>query len=273
MNLGVQGNKNLNHEMPKSIDKDALTDRNRRTLWILRIIMWSISIFVIAVAAIIVPMMPETIPIHFDIHGCADRWGSGFSVFLIPLITNIALAGIWFLMELFVRRFHGIGNDTDMSLYTSLKILLIGGIWVQFILSLITADLLYGGFKQISSFSDDDIIIRLSGVAIGVCSCIAGMAMPLVKGMHISGLPKDSKFWKVLQYQGSAVLLLTGVLMLLLSVLLHGIWIIWAFIVVALMEAAVLTLLSFKARQDSNSSKTIGPRNFYISRIGHRPMP
>lgn len=97
--------------------------------------------------------------------------------------------------------------------------------------------------------------------------------MPLVKGMHISGLPKDSKFWKVLQYQGSAVLLLTGVLMLLLSVLLHGIWIIWAFIVVALMEAAVLTLLSFKARQDSNSSKTIGPRNFYISRIGHRPMP
>lgn len=152
MNLGVQSNKNLNREMPKSIDKDALTDRNRRTLWILRIIMWSISIFVIAVAAIIVPIMPETIPIHFDIHGRADRWGSGFSVFLIPLITNIALAGIWFLMELFVRRFHGIGNDSDMSLYTSLKILLIGGIWVQFLLSLITAGLLYGVFSKYHLF-------------------------------------------------------------------------------------------------------------------------
>lgn len=106
----------------------------------------------IAVAAIIVPMMPETIPIHFDIHGRADRWGSGFSVFLIPLITNIALAGIWFLMELFVRRFHGIGNDSDMSLYTSLKILLIGGIWVQFLLSLITAGLLYGVFSKYHLF-------------------------------------------------------------------------------------------------------------------------
>lgn len=109
-------------------------------------------IFVIAVAAIIVPMMPETIPIHFDIHGRADRWGSGFSVFLIPLITNIALAGIWFLMELFVRRFHGIGNDSDMSLYTSLKILLIGGIWVQFLLSLITAGLLYGVLSKYHLF-------------------------------------------------------------------------------------------------------------------------
>lgn len=34
--------------------------------------------------------------------------------------------------------------------------------------------------------------------------------------------------------------------MLLLSVLLHGIWIIWAFIVTALMEAAVLTLLRLR---------------------------
>lgn len=97
--------------------------------------------------------------------------------------------------------------------------------------------------------------------------------MPLVKGMHISGLPKDSKSWKVLQYQGSAVLLSTGALILLLSVLLHGIWIIWAFIVTALMEAAVLTLLSFKARRDSNNSNSSELWNFYMSRIGHRPMP
>ncbi|WP_317642170.1 DUF1648 domain-containing protein [Bombiscardovia apis] len=255
MKLKVQDDKNLNRKMPKSVDQDTLTDRNRRTLWIFRIIMWSISIFVIAIAAIIVPMMPDTIPIHFDIHGHADRWGSGSGVFLIPLVTNITFAGIWFLMELFVRRFHGIGNDSNMSLYTSLKILLIGGIWVQFLLSLIAADLLYGGFKQISSFSDNDIIIRLSGVAIGVCSCIAGMAMPLVKGMHISGLPKDSKPWKVLQYQGSAVFLATGVLMLLLSVLLRGIWIIWGFFFAASIEAAVLTLLLFRARRMQYTKK------------------
>lgn len=243
--------KGFNHEMSENNDLDVLTGRNRRTLWIFRIIMWSISIFVIATAAIIVPMMPETIPIHFDIKGHADRWGSGFRVFLIPLVTYITFAGIWLLMELFVRRFHGIGNDSNMSLYTSLKILLIGGIWVEFLLSLIMADLLYGGFKQITSFSGNDVIIRLSGVAIGVCSCLAGMAMPLLKGMHISGLSMNSQQSKILQYQGSAVLIAAGLLMLVLNVLLRGIWVIWTLFFVAFMEVIILTFLSFSARKRS----------------------
>ena len=53
-------------------------------------IMWIIALIPSAITAVILPGMPEKVPMHFDINGNADRWGSKYEE-LIIVITLIAM--------------------------------------------------------------------------------------------------------------------------------------------------------------------------------------
>ena len=41
-------------------------------------IMWIVAMIPFAITAIILPGMPEKVPMHFDINGNVDRWGSKY---------------------------------------------------------------------------------------------------------------------------------------------------------------------------------------------------
>lgn len=47
----------------------------------------------IATVIIIIPL-PDSVPVHFDIHGVADRWGSKYELLLMPGVM-LAMLGFW----------------------------------------------------------------------------------------------------------------------------------------------------------------------------------
>ena len=51
------------------------------------IIFWLLLVIPFLVIAYVWDSLPQTIPVHFNIHGAADRWGGKWSIFMLPVIS------------------------------------------------------------------------------------------------------------------------------------------------------------------------------------------
>ena len=52
---------------------------------------WGICGFGILLALIIVPFLPQTIPVHFSVNGIADDFGNKLEIFLYPILLLIIM--------------------------------------------------------------------------------------------------------------------------------------------------------------------------------------
>lgn len=52
----------------------------------MQMIMWLISCIPLAGTAVVLLFMPDRVPMHYDITGTADRWGSKYEELIFPVI-------------------------------------------------------------------------------------------------------------------------------------------------------------------------------------------
>ena len=65
-------------------------------------IMWIISFISLAGTAIMVQFMPDSVPMHYDMAGNIDRWGSKYENLIFPIII-LVMSLFW---KLFIRYFE-----------------------------------------------------------------------------------------------------------------------------------------------------------------------
>ena len=67
------------------------------------ILMDSLSVVVLIlgwwIALSVYPRLPERIPVHFGFTGEADRWGSRWTIFLMPLVNAVIIALYFWIFE------------------------------------------------------------------------------------------------------------------------------------------------------------------------------
>ena len=51
-----------------------------------KIIMWAVSLLPLVVTTIVIQFMPKKVPMHYDIAGHIDRWGSRNEQFVFPVM-------------------------------------------------------------------------------------------------------------------------------------------------------------------------------------------
>lgn len=54
-------------------------------------IIWSVTLIPLIATAILMQFMPESVPMHFDLSGNADRWGSKYELFIVPAIIMVVI--------------------------------------------------------------------------------------------------------------------------------------------------------------------------------------
>ena len=52
-------------------------------------IMWFFALIPVAVTSIVLQFMPDIIPMHHDLAGNTDRWGSKMESFIFPVIIML----------------------------------------------------------------------------------------------------------------------------------------------------------------------------------------
>ena len=61
-------------------------------------IMWFFALIPVAVTSIVLQFMPDIIPMHHDLAGNTDRWGSKMESFIFPVIIMF-ITLFWYLLK------------------------------------------------------------------------------------------------------------------------------------------------------------------------------
>jgi uncharacterized membrane protein len=184
-------------------------------------------IFILAVicicgAAVFLIVSPDTVPVHWNFAGEVDRMGSKYENLILPAIS-LAL-GVFFTVA--AKR------DAKKGIKSSEKLLLFSGI---FSLILLTAIGFYFMAKSVSyepgsatAVSVNDVN-RFVNIGIGALLAVIGNIMPKARRNHMVGIRTkwslaNDTVWQKSQRFGGIVSVITGLLLIMLSLFVPGMW-------------------------------------------------
>jgi uncharacterized membrane protein len=178
-----------------------------------------------AFAAWVYPSLPPTIPIHFNMEGKADAWGSRDSVFIGPLILGFVSILVYLLManirKIDPKRYEG----ADDKVYAQFGLFMVAFLAV---LSLVII---------LSSVNQNIPVEQLVFGIMGFAFAIMGIFMPRLKQNYMAGyrLPwtlEDEQNWEYTHSLAGKYWLYGGLLQGIIAILLQGKWIFITFMLI-----------------------------------------
>lgn len=167
-----------------------------------------------AVSAILIPMMPETVPVHFNIHGEADRIGSRYEMLIFPGFSVVM--GVF--MALMAR-----SRKTE----SEKKVLLVTGVMSSALFMVLGAVFGIIALRYDSAAANMADTYRIIAALIGLTLIVLGNYMPKVGLNSVFGLRthwsmKNAETWRKSQRFGGISGVICGFILLICSVFLSG---------------------------------------------------
>lgn len=162
------------------------------------------------------PSLPARIPIHFNIKGEADGWGSPESIFLSPAIMGLTSLFVFFIFSNITKIDPKRYADANPANYLAL------GLGAVIFLCLISLSILYGTVNE--SLRDGKFVFLLVGFGFSAF----GLYMPRVKqnyfvGMRLPWTLEDVANWNATHLFAGKVWAIGGLLMALCAILFDGV--------------------------------------------------
>lgn len=183
---------------------------------------WIIALIVIGfvIVGLFFSMAPDQIPVHYDINGQIDRWGSKYEFILFPLI-NLLFGGF---MAWLARREQKQGRDMNEQVVTGMTVCVLvffNLLWLFFMWKAIDVDNFDSGLGELSTKAFM-ILIFASFIPLG-------NSMPKAQRNSIYGLRTkwsmaNDRCWQKSQRFGGYVLVISGIIGTLLCALLPSHW-------------------------------------------------
>jgi uncharacterized membrane protein len=169
-----------------------------------------------AYAFYLYPSLPLRIPIHFNIKGEADGWGSPESIFLSPAIMGLTSLFVYFIFANIKKLDPMRYADANADNYAAV------GLGVVLFLSLLSLSILYGTVNE--SLRDGRFVFLL----IGLFFSAFGLYMPKLKqnyfvGMRLPWTLSDADNWEATHRYAGKFWTIGGLLIALFALLLDGI--------------------------------------------------
>lgn len=148
--------------------------------------MWVISIFSLVVTAVVLQFMPDSMPMHYDMEGKIDRWGSKYENLIFPIII-LLLSLFW---HLFLSYYEKKAAKTSVykeraEAFANAKVIKIVGV------SMAAMFTIEQGFFLYSSYMEANNGAAYAYVDVGKVSCIS--CRKYTSGRKIIGRQKGYK--------------------------------------------------------------------------------
>ena len=127
--------------------------------------------------------MPDTVPVHFDFHGIADRWGSKYELLVMPVIM-LAMLAFWIGIEMFYKnKVKSSENEKEVAeAKANMKVMDVTSIITSLMFAVINFITIYASYSQLEGVSASDFdILKLLTIVMGVSFILIGNFMPKAK--------------------------------------------------------------------------------------------
>lgn len=210
-----------------------------------------IALLPLVITAAVLPFMPESVPMHYDINGNIDRMGSRYELLLMPLLIIVIVAVSAFVMKHYAKMAESSDDSQANSAKANRKVLNIITLAVPVVFGALQCGILYMTYRnaQASDISvNSDLIVRLAFILTGVMCVVLGNYMPKTARNHFFGFRVswslyNENTWRKCNRMGGIVFMITGLLIIVTAAVVPAIAIV--FLSLGYILAATVGLLIY----------------------------
>ncbi len=193
-------------------------------------IMWIISFISLIGTAIVIQFMPESVPMHHDLAGNVDRWGSRYESLIFPVII-LALSLHWTLFMNYFEKKAAKAEDEKKAAESRSNAKVIGtvGAVMAAMFTVMQGFMLYGEYTGgISGAETQTVDIgKVSCILLGVVMIAVGNFMTKTRmngavGVRISWSMYNDNTWRKSNRFGAYAVITAGVLTIIMAVLMKN---------------------------------------------------
>ena len=176
-----------------------------------------------------ISVMPDTIPVHFDIHGVADRWGSKYELLIMPGCM-LAMLAFWIGTDISYGK--KIGSTTDekelVEAKSNQKVIRITSVVTSLMFAVINGVTIYTSYSQLEGTEAIEIdFLKILSVVTGISFILLGNFMPRAKnnskvGFRLPWTRFNDVAWRKSNLVGGIAMVIQGVIMLLSGLIFDG---------------------------------------------------
>ena len=186
-------------------------------------LMWIISFIALAGTAIVLPYMPDSVPMHYDMSGNIDRWGSKYENMIFPIIILI-MALFWTLfIRYYDRKAEEASNEKESAgSRSNAKVIGIVGLCTAVMFTVMQGFLLYGSYTEAISGAERETvdIAKVTCILMGIFFILIGNVMTKTRinsnvGVRVSWSRYNETTWRKSNRFGAIAFIIAGVLTIL----------------------------------------------------------
>ena len=193
-------------------------------------IMWLISFVSLVGTAIVLQFMPGSVPMHYDVAGNIDRWGSKYENLIFPIIILI-MSLFW---TLFIGYFDKKATKTSdekesAGAKSNAKVLGIVGLCMATMFTVMQGFILYGSYTEAVSGADRQSVDigKISCILMGMIFIILGNFMTKTRingtlGVRVSWSMYNDNTWRKSNRFGAIAIMIAGVLTIMTAVIMKS---------------------------------------------------
>lgn len=192
--------------------------------------MWIISIVPLVITAVVVQFMPESVPMHYDMTGVVDRWGSRYENLIFPIIILVLALFMSLLIGLYERKANKADDDKERAgALSNARILGIIGTTMSAMFGVMQCFILYGAYTgaKAEAITATVDIGKVSCILLGVMFMVLGNFMTKTRingsvGVRISWSMYNDNTWRKSNHFGAIAMILAGLLTIITALLMKS---------------------------------------------------
>lgn len=217
-------------------------------------IIWSLAVLPTIVTAVALKFMPDTVPLHYNFAGEIDRWGSKYEHFLMPVFLIV-----WVILMQVITYFQEKKIEDEptpreqASMRNNIKVVRIVTIVFEIFWLILICWILWTSKENanIETAQASTSIGQFIWIAMGILLVVIGNILPKsrmnsVVGVRTTWSMYNEETWSKSNRFGGIVLMVTGVAMVIASLILKESTLILANIGLMLLSSIVILVYTYK---------------------------
>lgn len=196
----------------------------------MKIMKWILAAITLLSTVIMLFIFPDKIPVHFDINGIADRWGSKYEMLVLPIMAIITMIMFEIISRFYVKKASSVTDEkTKAEISSNVKVLNLT-VWVMSVLFLVmNIFTLYTSYSQV--YPEKDLpefdVIRAVSIVMGLVFIIMGNYMPKTRrnrtiGFRFPWTLYNENTWQRSNRFASYIMMIAGVITIIGALLFKG---------------------------------------------------
>ncbi|MCR5545449.1 MAG: SdpI family protein [Lachnospiraceae bacterium] len=213
--------------------------------------MWIVTIIAFVGTAIVLLFMPDSVPMHYDVEGNIDRWGSKYENFVLPIIIMV-MSLFWSLIARYYEK--RAEKETDekavAGLISNRKVIEMVGTCMAVMFTVMQGFYLFSSYKEAVSMAETQVVDtgKVTVVLMGIVFIILGNVMTKTRinstvGVRISWSMYNDNTWRKSNRCGGILIMVAGVLSIITAFAMENSFASSMTCVLYLVLASVLTLV------------------------------